>query len=319
MTREVDVTAILVSYNTEALLPEALGALKSAAAGLSLQIVIIDNNSRDGSVALLQRDFSDCELIVNRVNVGFGRANNQALDRVQGRYVLLLNTDAFVAADTLNKTVGYMHDHPRCGILGVKLIGRDGEAQPSARYFPTPWNLFLLRTGLNRIFTHVQMVDDPSWDYAAVRQCDWVTGCYYLVRKQVIDQLGLFDPRYFLYCEEVDHCLAAKKAGWEIVCYPHTSVVHLGGESAKTDGEITLRGRQIELAQVESELLYFRKNHGAAGVWMHVALAVVGGAIVLTKRLLRWQSPIGFGACMKNIALMWSLFSRTDWGRVPTR
>jgi len=100
-----------------------------------------------------------------------------------------------------------MDSHPQTGILGVKLLGRDGVLQPSCRYFPTPWNLFLTKTGLNKLFRNIKLVDDMAWSHDAVRDCDWVPGCYYLIRREVIDQVGLFDPRYFLYYEEVDHCL----------------------------------------------------------------------------------------------------------------
>ncbi|MGH6801855.1 MAG: glycosyltransferase family 2 protein [Methyloceanibacter sp.] len=315
----MDITAIIVNYNTEGLLQDAIGRLLAATAHMSIKIVIVDNASKDNSVALIRSAFPGCELIANKTNVGFGRANNQALGHVRGRHILLLNTDAFVSPDTLDKTVAYMDAHKRCGILGVKLVGRDGILQPSARYFPTPWNLFLARTGLNRIFTNVRMVDDMAWDHASVRQCDWVPGCYYLVRKEVIDQVGLFDPRYFLYYEEVDHCLAAKKAGWEVVFYPDTTVVHIGGESAKSESDITQSGRQIEALQIESELLYFRKNHGVVGVWMNVLLTTLGDAIIVLKRLLKRKSPVGFGAYAKHVALVWSLFGRTRWGTRPTR
>lgn len=315
----VDVSAIIVNHNTASLLPKAIGALRHTSFGLRVQTIIVDNASRDDSLALIRREFPDCTLIVNEANVGFGRANNQALPLVTGRFVLLLNTDAFVSPDTLDKTVAYMDSHPRCGILGVKLVDRDGVLQPSARYFPTPWNLFFARTGLNRIFTNVRMVDDMAWDHASVRQCDWVPGCYYLVRKEVIDQVGLFDPRYFLYYEEVDHCLAAKRAGWEVVFYPDTTVIHIGGESAKSEGVITQSGRQIETPQIESELLYFRKHHGAAGVWINVLLTTLGDAIIVLKRLLKRKSPVGFGAYAKHAALVWSLFRRTGWGTRPTR
>lgn len=288
--KPMDLTAIIVNFNTEGLLQDAIGRLQTAAARMSLKIAIVDNASKDNSVALITREFPTCHLIVNDMNVGFGRANNQALNLVEGRYVLLLNTDAFVAQDALDKTIAYMDTHPRCGILGVRLVGRDGVLQPSARYFPTPWNLFLGRTGLNRIFTRVRMVDDMAWDHASVRQCDWVPGCYYLVRREVINQIGLFDPRYFLYYEEVDHCLAAKQAGWEVVFYPDTTVIHIGGESAKTESTVTTSGRQIETIQIESELLYFRKNHGIAGVWSHVLLTFCADALILLKRLLLCRS-----------------------------
>jgi N-acetylglucosaminyl-diphospho-decaprenol L-rhamnosyltransferase len=311
------VTVILVNYNTAALLPEAIGRLRAAAERVAAKIVIVDNASKDDSVESIRARFADCHLIVNAANVGFGRANNQALARAEGRYVLLLNTDAFVAPDTLEKTIAYMDSHPRCGILGVKLVGRDGTLQPSARYFPTPWNLFLSRSGLDRIFTGVRMVDDMAWDHASVRQCDWVPGCYYLVRREVIDQVGLFDPRYFLYYEEVDHCLAAKRAGWQVVFYPWSVVIHIGGESAKTASKITRTGRQIEAMQVESELLYFRKNHGAAGVWTHVLLSVLANAIAGTKAVIK--KAAGRDAPPQPDSLVWPLFKQTRWATQPTR
>lgn len=316
---DADVSVVMVSYNTADLLMESLSSLRRSLAGLSHEIFIVDNASRDGSVDLITKECSDCHLIVNTVNVGFGRANNQALDTLHGRYILLLNTDAMVSMDTLSKTVAYMDAHSGCGILGVKLIGRDGELQPSARYFPTPWNLFLARTGLNRIFTQVRMVDDMAWDHASARQCDWVPGCYYLIRRKVIDQIGLFDPRYFLYYEEIDHCFAAKKAGWEVVYYPDTTVVHIGGESAKSEGEITQSGRQLEALQIESQLLYFRKNHGLPAVWADVLLTSLADAIIVMKRLLKGKKIIGLNGAWQHTALVWSLFRRTRWGIQPTR
>src|SRR5581483_8078193 len=127
-------------------------------------------------------------------------ANNLALPRVRGRYLLLLNTDAFVSTETLSKTVEFMDAHPECGVLGVKLVGQDGSLQPSCRYFPTPWNVFLNSTGLKFFFPGARLVDDPLWDPAVLSECDWVPGCYYLIRHDVTERIGLFDPRYFLYC-----------------------------------------------------------------------------------------------------------------------
>src|SRR5262249_21858662 len=240
-----DLSVVVVNYNTAHLLDQMFTALEASRGTLKLEVVVVDNASRDGSVDILRTRYPDVELIKNQTNVGFGRANNQALPSIRGRYVLLLNTDAFIAPDTLQKTVEFMDAHPRCGVLGVKLVGRDGALQPSCRYFPTPWNLFLASTGLARFFHGTRLVDDMSWDHASVRECDWVPGCYYLVRREVIDRVGLFDPRYFLYYEEVDHCRATRQAGWSVVYYPFTQVVHIGGESAATEGRLTRSGRQI--------------------------------------------------------------------------
>jgi GT2 family glycosyltransferase len=315
----MDLSVIIVNYNTEGLLRECIGRLRAACQGLAVNIVIVDNASRDNSVALIRSEFTDCELIVNTVNVGFGRANNQGLPLARGRYLLLINTDAFVAPDSIRRTMAYMDEHPRCGILGVKLVGRDGRLQPSARYFPTPWNQFLVRTGLAGVFRGTRLVDDMDWGHDEVRDCDWVPGCYYLVRREVTEEVGLFDPRFFLYYEEVDHCFAAKKAGWEVTFYPFTTVVHIGGESAKSEGEITQSGRQLDALQMESALLYFRKNHAPGGAWLHLLLSTVADAILVARRLLTVRRPFGFAPRWRHAALMWSLFARTGHGTRPTR
>jgi GT2 family glycosyltransferase len=316
---EIDISTILVSYNTAHLLPEVMNSLQLASIGLAVESIIVDNASSDGSVNLIRRDFADSRLIANDVNVGFGRANNQALPFAMGRYVLLLNTDAFVAPDTLKKSLAYMDSHPECGILGVRLEGRDGKLQPCARYFPTPWNVFLERTGLDRFFKNVRLVDDMEWDHRSERRCDWVVGCYYLARKTVIDQIGLFDPRFFLYGEEVDHCFRAKKAGWEVVFFPDTTVVHLGGESAKFDGKITKGGRQLQALQIESELLYYRKNHGAIGVLSDLFLVTLADVIDMLKSQFRRSSELKISDTWSHVALFWLLFWRTRGGTKPTR
>lgn len=315
----MDISAIIVSYNTVGLLAPAVQKLKGSVTDFSLEIIFVDNASSDGSVAYIQREFSECKLIVNPVNVGFGRANNQALAFASGRYILLLNTDAFVAPDTLEKTVGFMDAFPQCGILGVRLEGREGDLQPCARYFPTPFNLFLQRTGLNKVFRNVRLVDDMAWPHDQVRECDWVVGCYYLVRKAVIDQVGLFDPRYFLYFEEMDHCFAAKKAGWQVVFYPHTTVVHLGGESAKSNGEITQTGRQLSALQVESELLFFRKNHGLGGVMLDISLSLLADLVNIFKRLIKGSDAGAGVAGWRHARLLLALSARTRVGAKPTR
>ncbi len=316
---ELDISVIIVNYNTEKLLPKMLADLNSAVADYNIQTILIDNASRDNSQAYMRNHLSDCELIFNQSNVGFGRANNQALPLIKGRYVLLLNTDAYVSADTLVKTIAHMDAHPQCGILGVKLVGRDGVLQPSCRYFPTPWNLFVQRAGLNKFFKSTQLMDDMQWDHASVKACDWVPGCYYLIRSEVVDQVGLFDPRYFLYYEEVDHCFAAKKAGWQVHYYPDTTVVHIGGESAKSDGEITSSGRQLMTLQVESELLYFRKNHGRLAVLMNVMLTTLANLIVLAKSILKMRGAGAFSACWQQSLLLWKIYFQTHFGNQATR
>jgi len=314
---DVDVSVIVVNYNTAHLLKDMRDALKASTGQLKVETIIVDNASRDDSVSLLKHEFSDAKLIFNDRNLGFGRANNQGLAVATGRYILLLNTDAFVAPDTLMKTVTFMNAHEEFGILGVRLVGRDGVLQPCCRYFPTPWNLFVNRTGLHRMFPRTRMVDDMGWDHASVRECDWVIGCYYLIRRAVIDQVGLFDPRYFLYSEEVDHCHSSKSAGWKVVYFPDTTVVHIGGESAKSDSPLSASG-QISSLQIESELLYFRKHHGISGAMTALALSSIADVVIAVKNAVRgrWERV---NEANKHLSLYWASVFSTRLGSRPTR
>ena len=152
-----------------------------------------------------------------------------------------------------------------------------------------------------------------------MRECDWVPGCYYLVRREVVDQVGLFDPRYFLYFEEVDHCRAVKRAGWKVVYFPDTTVVHIGGESAKSDAALTASGRQISALQIESELLYFRKHHGLFGAALSVKLNAIADVVLTLKWLIKRRPLQGLRAYLDHAVAVLRLFRQTAWGTRPTR
>jgi GT2 family glycosyltransferase len=316
IAEEPDVTLIMVSYNTAHLLDRLFATLEVARGELQFQLIFVDNASRDNSIDIVRARHPNAELLTNVTNVGFGRANNQAIPLIRGRYVLLLNTDAFMAPDSLVKTVSFMEANPACGIVGVRLVGEDGALQPSCRYFPTPWNVFLASTGLHRWFPGTRLVDDMAWDHNSVRECDWVPGCFYLVRREVIDRVGLFDPRYFLYYEEVDHCRRVRNAGWRVIYYPFTKVIHIGGESAQAEGPVNARGRQISTLQIESELLYFRKYHGMRGVLACVLLATLGDVARALRGLLRHRDIARAEAAMRH---SWLTLDRLVATRLASR
>jgi N-acetylglucosaminyl-diphospho-decaprenol L-rhamnosyltransferase len=316
---QADLSVVLVSYNTAHLLQRLFAALDRAKGNLNLQIIAVDNASTDNSVEILERQYPAVTLVKNSENVGFGRANNQAISLVRGRHTLLLNTDAFLAPDSLEKTISFLEEHPRCGVLGVKLVNEDGQLQPSCRYFPTPWNVFLQKTGLSRFFPANRLIDDLNWDHASVRQCDWVPGCFYLMRGNVLEQLGLFDPRFFLYYEEIDHCRAVKTAGWEVIYYPYTEVVHIGGESAKSDSTISDISRQISPLQIESELLYFRKYYGLSGVIAGVLLSISADLLSALNSLLRRFDLKGVNGAIEHSSTVMRIFGATGFAAHPTR
>lgn len=316
--RDVDISVIVVSYNTAHLLERCIGALRRASAGLSVSLVIVDNASRDESVALIKTRIEDCTLIENTVNVGFGRANNQALAHCGGRHVLLLNTDAYVYPDTLRQSLLHMAADPGCGVLGVQSVGEDGRLEAAARIFPTPWQNFVLHTGLFSGTALTPAVPRRTAEGALVAECDWVVGCFYLIRQQVIEQIGLFDPRYFLYFEEVDHCRAVKQGGWKVECLLDVRIVHEGGGSAASDGALGA-GRQISAMQVESSLLYFRKHDGIVGVLAAISLSVLTDLVLAAKWLLKRRPVAGLAVFWHNTLRVGSLARRTRLGARPTR
>ena len=316
---DVDVSVVLVSFNTAALLPRCIAALRTASAGLLVQVVVVDNASSDGSLELLRgAEYGDLELIVSPSNVGFGRANNLALPRCRGRCVVLLNTDAFVAPDALVRALHYLDAHSDVGIVGAALTGEDGTPQPACRDFPTPATLFLQRTGLDRWLPARQRLDAGPPMPVRSTDCDWVPGCFMMMRRATVLARGLFDPRFFLYCEEVDLCRRVRAAGLRVVCVPEVRVVHLGGESAKSIGPLTRQTRQISSLQIESQLLYFRKHHGALGVAQWLGLMTVGAVAGAARHLLAGRAGAAAGWA-RELAALWSGARHTAFGGRATR
>jgi N-acetylglucosaminyl-diphospho-decaprenol L-rhamnosyltransferase len=305
-----ELCAIVVTYNSEELITRCIDSLREACSGISVRVIIVDNASVDGTVDVVKGNCVDCILVENDVNVGFGRANNQVVSLCDSDFVLLLNPDAFVERDTITKTLAHMRTHPSCGILGVSLVGEEGQGGSSAYSFPNSWRDFVLRTGIRRM--------PRSANHSEVVYCDWVPGCFYMMRKQLLDQVGLFDPRYFLYFEEVDHCLAAKRAGWEVQCLKTTRVIHEGGASASSQGELNSAGLLSDL-QIESELLFFRKHGGSIGALVAVLLGITADFILACKALLKGQPWSHAGKYWQNSRNVFRIARQSGLGFRPSR
>jgi len=314
-----DLTIIIVSYNTADMTADCLSRVIASSDTLDKKIVVVDNASADDTAEKIAREFPKVRLIANTENVGFGRANNQAIENGVGRYVLLLNSDAFVPPDALQKTISFMDAHPECGISGARIVDEEGRLQPSARYRPTPFNSFLKRTGFGRFFRRIQAIDDMGWDHRSVRECDWVPGCYFVIRRDVIEQVGLFDPRYFLYYEEVDLCMAAQRKGWQVLFDPGVEIMHIGGASAKNLGEINAAGRQVENLRIESEFLFHRKNYGLLSTLAGLALSTLADLVRIIKNALKLKKNFPFRAYFRHICQVWRIFMATRAGNHPTR
>ncbi len=198
------------------------------------ELFVVDNASTDDTVAMLQNEFPSAILILNSKNDGFSRAYNQALRQGQGRYMLVLNPDTIVLPGALNELVRYMDAHPEVGICGPKVLNRDGSLQKACRRgVSRPWAAFSYFSGLSALFPHSKFFGGYLLNYLdedAVNEVDGVSGSCMLIRHQVVNDVGLFDERFFAYQEDADYCFQAKKAGWKVVYLPMAKIIHYGGQ-----------------------------------------------------------------------------------------
>ncbi|MBA2742124.1 MAG: glycosyltransferase family 2 protein [Actinobacteria bacterium] len=225
--RARDVAAVVVTYDALPWIEACLESLGGA------RVVVVDNGSSDGTVALIRERFPEVELVESK-NRGLAAGWNEGIRRTAGRYVLLLNSDAWLVGDALGRLVTFADRRPEAAVVGPRLLNQDGSLQRSVRGFPTLWRLateyFFLRklaprsAALNGFYA-------GGFDHDEVREAEFVMGACMLVRRSAIDQVGLLDEDYFLFSEETDWCYRFRKAGWQVLFFPGAECVHVGGAS----------------------------------------------------------------------------------------
>ena len=231
----MDLSIIIVTYRHRDALMACLESLPAACAGLSYEVVVIDNASGDGLVAELARTRPDVRAIQNAANEGFARGVNRGLALAQGECLCLLNPDTVCHPGSLATLVRFVREHPDVGVVAPKLLDPDGAVQFSCRRFPTNWtglfNRYSLLTRLfpnNRYSRHYLMTD---FDHESQRDVDWLTGACMVTRRDVVDKVGGLDPAYFLWNEDVDWCHCMHDAGYRVVYDPAATVMHVVGAS----------------------------------------------------------------------------------------
>lgn len=277
-------SVIVVTYNSKATIGAMWRSLYPQLARVApWELYVIDNASTDETFAVLQDSIAGMDAAAsggcvalhrNLANLGFGGACNQALRECSGRYVLLLNPDTELEPDALQAALDYMEANPAVGILGPRIRLPDGRLDaPCRRSFKTPGIYFYKLSGLSRLFPHSRRFGRYYLSYLdelETTEVDAVIGAFMLVRREVINQIGLLDDRFFMYCEDEDWCFRAKQAGWRVVYYPKVTVWHRKGSSAKQ------RAARMIWEWHKSILLFHRKNLAQAYPWP-VNLLLYGG------------------------------------------
>ncbi|MDH5405201.1 MAG: glycosyltransferase family 2 protein [Candidatus Aminicenantes bacterium] len=257
MKAVIKLSIIIVNYNSSDFLKKCLASLYQSNPTTPFEVLVVDNSSSDNSVEMVRRDFPQITLIENKENIGFAPANNQALQRCRGEFVLFLNPDTMLLSGSVDALVETMQKGNKVGILGCRLLNEDGTLQLSwgrmvnlANEF---WQRFISRRyekGNRLITRHLQRKSRQ------LHHPHWVTGACMLARREALEEVGDFDQNFFMFLEDVDLCHRIRKKGWEILYTPSAEVIHLRGKSMETNRAAALK------AYRKSQLHFYRKHYG---------------------------------------------------------
>lgn len=230
-------SVVIVNYNVKFFLEQCLHAVSRAMKGIESEVFVVDNNSVDGSLQMLSEKFPEVITIANKENVGFSKANNQAITRSKGEFILLLNPDTIVEDDTFHKVVTFMEQHSEAGGLGVKMVDGKGRFLPeSKRSLPTPAVAFYKIFGLSRLFPRSKVFGQYHLTYLdkdQTHEVDVLSGAFMLLRRSVLDRTGLLDESFFMYGEDIDLSYRITKAGYKNYYFPEARIIHYKGESTR--------------------------------------------------------------------------------------
>ena len=291
----VDVSIILVNWNTRELLYDCIKSVYRNMNDLKFEIIVVDNASSDDSVEMLVSEFSDVKVIANSVNCGFAAANNQGMSASKGRYILLLNSDTIILDNCIDRVVAFADSHKDAAVVGCRVLNPDMTLQQNCFMFPSVLNMLLSSSYLYKLFPKSRFFGREKmtwWNRGDVREVDVVTGCFMLIRRRAIEQAGMMDARFFMYGEESDLCYRFKQSGWKIMFTPAGTIIHLGGQSSRSVKAEML----IELRL--SILKFINKHHG----WLKYKTACLLTLLFFAIRIPIWFFISFFGSAYRKEA-----------------
>ncbi|HEX6762567.1 MAG TPA: glycosyltransferase family 2 protein [Gaiellaceae bacterium] len=249
MAPRPDVSVVVVTFDA---LPWVERCLESVSGH---DVIVVDHGSSDGTLELVRERFPDVR-IVEQENRGMGGGNNAGMRVATGRYAFLLNSDAWVVGDGLERLVAFADAHPEAAVLGPRLSNTDGSLQRSARAEPTVWRLATEYAGVRKLAPGSSLLNPlylGGFDHTFVREVDWLSGAALLVRRSAAEEVGLFDESFFMFSEEVDWLTRFRRAGWEVLFYPQAEVVHVGGAT---------HGGRLYAENLRGQLRFLDKHRG---------------------------------------------------------
>jgi GT2 family glycosyltransferase len=295
----IDISVIIVNWNTKQFVLDCIQSLFTYKGDYELEIIVVDNASKDDSVSAFKANFPDVIVLENKQNLGFAKANNQGIRIAQSRYVCLVNSDILFLEDSLRPMLNYMDNHPEVGMLGPKLLWQDQTLQGSCRKFPSLWNTLCPAIGLTNLFPHASFFSGEHmvgyFKHDQIKDADVLVGAFLMVRQLALKQVGDMDDKYFMYCEEVDWCKRFIIAGWKIRFFPETKVIHYGGGSSASEPVRFFREYCL------SNLRYWNKHYTKLSVAVYRTLMIIRylirlpflAAIYWIRRSDAWKTKLG--------------------------
>lgn len=233
----MELSIIIINYNVKEFLQNLIHSLQKALSKITHEIIVVDNASDDGSVEFIREKFPQINLIVNKTNVGFSKANNEALKVSKGKFILLINPDTIVSEDTITKMIDFINQYPEVGLAGCKILNPDGSLQLACRRsFPGPWTSFCKVTGLSTLFPKSKLFAKYNLTYLdenSTYEVDAISGSFMMMKREAYEKVGGFDEQFFMYGEDLDLCYRIQKNGYKVFYYPGTQIIHYKGESTK--------------------------------------------------------------------------------------
>jgi GT2 family glycosyltransferase len=259
----LEISVVIVGWNAEHYLELCLESLAKAPPRRRMEVFVVDNASTDGSVEMIEAKFPWVKLIKSSENLGFAKGNNVAIRQCQGRYIALVNPDVIVFPGCLDALADYLDENPKVGNVGPRVLNPDLSLQSTCRRFPTLWNNFCSAAGLSARFKNSRFFAGEHMFYFPhdrTLPVDVLVGCFSMIRREAFDTVGLLDEGLFMYGDDVDWCLRARNAGWEVVFHPGAEAIH---DRGKITAPFPVR---FAVAQQRSVLHYWTKHHGFWGV-----------------------------------------------------
>ena len=234
----MNLSVIIVSHNTRKLLKQCLDSIYRNTTGLQYEVIVVDNDSTDGSKEMISKDFPTVRLLFNTANEGFAKANNKGFDNSQGDYLLFLNSDTIIVNNAIKYLSDYLQKHSAVGVVGPKLLTPEGMPTQSYQRFLDVAKLCLGAACL-QYFLDVKKhrMHYPRYQFTDDREVEWLSGAALAIKRNVFEQVGKWDDKYFLYYEDMDLCLQVKRAGYKVMYHPAAEIIHHFGSSAtQADG-----------------------------------------------------------------------------------